>query len=144
VIDLQGLAERGDVGDPVIEIPMIWTAFVAATVASLIEKEDLSDVGEPRKGRFHAAVVEPGTAVQANDYRSVLHVRSVWNEAHARDVEVQRCIANANAHVEILGVAQKGSGGRSSSRARSMAASAIARSWIASPVESKIVMSLLL
>jgi hypothetical protein len=71
-------------------------------VTALVDEDELRGVSEWREEGLKHAVVGARAAVQADNDRSVAHHRTIWDEPHSRDVEVEPSISNAYSHAATL------------------------------------------
>ena len=64
----------------------------------MVEIDELHPVGERREARLQAAMVGAGAAMDEEGRRLLAHARSVRDEAHPVDVEIDLGVSNAGAH----------------------------------------------
>jgi len=87
--DAERITERAHVVAPLRQIPALPGAILAATVAAVVEIDDLGDVGQGRVGGPVDRVVGAGPAMQHQQDRLFPHRRAVGDEFHAFDIEEQ-------------------------------------------------------
>src|SRR6267378_8266527 len=85
--DAQDLAERMHVVAPLRQVPALSRAILASTIASMIEVDDLSDVGQRRIGGLVDRVVEAGAAMQEQQGRLFPHGGTVGHQLRTFDIE---------------------------------------------------------
>src|SRR5258706_8154366 len=112
--DVQNVAERTHVIAPLRKVPSSLGTILAATVASVIEKNDLGDVGQSRVCRLVDRVVEAGPAMKEEQCRLFPHGRTMRDQFGALDVEEQPHPVDAYVHgqtpceqvaIEVAGLA---------------------------------------
>ena len=97
-VDFERFAKRLDVVGPVVECPAVGSGAVAASLAAMVEVDELGDVGERGNVRLEVGVVESGAAVEEEHCRHLAHVWAVRTELCALDVEEDSGVTDVYAH----------------------------------------------
>jgi hypothetical protein len=87
--DAEGIAECAYVVAPLLQVPAFARTILASAIASMIEIDDLRDIGQGRVGGLVDRMVEAGAAVEEQQCRFFPHDRTIWDELRALDIEEQ-------------------------------------------------------
>jgi hypothetical protein len=96
--DLERVAEGAHVVPPLIEVPALRLAAIAAAVAAVVQVDHLRGVGELGEERLEARVVEAGSPVQQQQRRSLAHQGPIGQEPGPLHVEEQPHVVYLHAH----------------------------------------------
>jgi hypothetical protein len=97
--ELERLAELDDVLHPAVEIPLCSIVAVAPPLPTVIEQNELRDIGQRRERVREPRVVEAGAAVQKQQRRPLAHGWTVRDELRADHLEEDpRAVAQRNPH----------------------------------------------
>ena len=99
-LDLQGLAQGFQVIGPLVEVPALRAAAIAAAVAAVIDIDELGDVDKLGVLRFEVRMIEARPPVQQQQRRALRHFGSVRYEFRPLHIDEQPDIANIHAHPE--------------------------------------------
>jgi hypothetical protein len=109
--DAQSVAEGADVVAPLRERPSLRGTVLAASVAAVIEIDDLGDVGQCGVGRTVDRMVGAGAAMKQEQCRLFLHARPVGDEFRALDIEEQPYPVHRHVHDPALHLDERRSKG---------------------------------
>src|SRR5215475_13724642 len=98
MLDFKQVAECSHVVAPLFEIQVFCTTAVAASVATVVEINDLRDIDEAGKVGFENGMIKPGATMQQEDGRHLAHPGSIGPQLRTVNIEEQVHIANSNAH----------------------------------------------
>jgi hypothetical protein len=105
LLDAERIAEPLHVVAPLGEGPSLRTASSAATVATLIEVDDLDDAGQGGERRLVHRVVETRPAMQEDERRLRSHARTVRYQARPFHVEIELGAVDLDEHGMPCGLA---------------------------------------
>ena len=108
--DAERITERAHVVAPLRQIPALPGAILAATVAAMVEIDDLGDVGQGRVGGPVDRVVGAGSAMQHQQHRLFPHHRPVRNQLRALDIEEQPHPVHRYVHERAPSICERSAG----------------------------------
>src|SRR6266436_8692014 len=96
--DAEGIAECAYVVAPLLQVPAFARTILASAIASMIQIDDLRDIGQGRVGGLVDRMVEAGPAVKQEQCRLFPHHGTVRDQLRALDVEEQPNPIDADMH----------------------------------------------
>ena len=96
LLDVECVAERGDVVAPLLERPLLARPCVAATVATVVVDDDLRPFAQRTHRVGPYGVVEAGTPVEEHERRPLRHGQTVGDPLRPGDVEVELDVIDAD------------------------------------------------
>src|SRR5689334_22255860 len=97
-LNAEDFAKGADVVRPLIKRPQRWIATFAATVAAMVEIDELRDFCERSEAWLEHRMVEAGAAVQQEQRRLLPQTRSIHRQLFAIHIEEQPYPVDRDVH----------------------------------------------